>query len=977
MSRDALRAFKAAAWGSEAELAAFAAGAEGIGPSELLKWLGVLLEPASAYDPAAHARRVRAFAGVADKTVDPSLFVPYVRALRTADPDLRTLLCELIPRSNSVPGHIELCRMLGAPEPELRKVAANVLAPIAGKAAFDALVELAADASFGGRIEALDLMMPRAQHQGGALVATVVATGKPHERVHALRILVETPFFVQNPSAALEIGRRALDDPDERVASRAIAAVATFASEADFHRLVERFLWSDDFGRARAAVEAMRRFATPRTNAVLTRKMREGPNTVRLAVIETAEAIGSEHALPVLVDALTCDQMVVRTHALEAIGRLSDAGRIDPARAILWLLRSRDVNVRRIAIEVLNRVGDPTGELGPRLLRWLRDEDWWVRERTMDALIDIAGPRLTRHLLPFLKDPSPVVRRFATVALKRIREGAPVSALLTVATEDEDWWVREEAIAAVAHVADARAAPHLLALATQRADLRRACIEALVTMKSAAHLPHILEWLGDDDPDVRAAAVEALGALGSADDAGRIQKALEDPVARVRRVARGVMARWTLEPEQTTMRGQVALDGLLSAVVEDDADDLLLFAGRVPYVKRRGQVDVLYGWKPLTDAGLRKMLEPHLAPAHRAAFASGADVDFSYEMPGLGVRLRVNLFQQSTGAAAVFRIVKNDALLIVLDNLGLPPGVASLADLKDGLVIIGGPTGSGKSTTLAALVDRINRSSARHIVTIEDPIETVHLAERSLVTQREVGSHTSSFQTALRAALREDPDVIVVGEMRDPATFQFAVSAAETGHLVLGTMHTTSAETSVSRIIHAFAPQQQPQVRAMLAASLRAVVCQNLLRRKTGGGRVVAAELMVVNDAIANLIRKNKEFQIPVAITTSGGQGMVLMDNELARLVREGHVEPEEAYARAIDKGAFEAQVAGRDARADTGAPKSSRVPAAPASSAPRVATVQRPATSAPAPPPPSSSGRALPPPPPSARPPGPRPGRP
>ncbi|HEY8077927.1 MAG TPA: PilT/PilU family type 4a pilus ATPase, partial [Labilithrix sp.] len=643
------------------------------------------------------------------------------------------------------------------------------------------------------------------------------------------------------------------------------------------------------------------------------------------------------------------------------------AGRVDPARAILWLLRSRDVNVRRIAIEVLNRVGDPTGELGPRLLRWLRDEDWWVRERTMDALIDIAGPRLTRHLLPYLKDPSPVVRRFATVALKRIRDGAPLSALLSVAAEDEDWWVREEAVAAIAEIGDARAVPHIAAIALEQADLRRACIEALVVLKAHAQLANIVLWLDDTDPDVRAAALEAIGALGSPEHAAIVQKSFEDPVARVRRVARDVMGRWSLQPEPTTMRGQVALDGLLTAVVEGDADDLLLFAGRTPYVKRRGQVDVLHGWKTIADPALRKMLEPHLAPAHREAFEAGRDVDFSYEMPALGVRFRVNLFMQSTGVAAVFRIVKNDALLIVIDNLGLPPAVAALADLKDGLVIIGGPTGSGKSTTLAALVDRVNRTSARHIVTIEDPIETVHMGERALVTQREVGSHTASFVDALRATLREDPDVIVVGEMRDPATFQFAVSAAETGHLVLGTMHATSAETAVSRIVSSFGPAQQPQVRAMLAASLRAVVCQNLLRRKNGAGRVVAAELMLNNDAIANLIRKNKEFQIPVAITTGRAQGMTLMDNELARLVLEGHVETEEAFARAIDKAAFAALVGG------TARSSSIRVPPPPTD--PRFSTGARPVASVP---PPTSSARSVPPAPPSSvRPPGPRSGRP
>ncbi|HEY8078286.1 MAG TPA: hypothetical protein VIF62_29360, partial [Labilithrix sp.] len=301
MSRDALRVFRAATWSSEEDLAAFVAAAQSIGPSEIQKWLAVLVEPSAAYDPPAHARRLRVFAAVADRTIDPSLFVPYARALRTPDPQLRTILAELLPRTNSVPGHIEICRLLGAPEPELRELAAGILASVAGKAAFDMLVELVAEPTFAGRIDALELMMPRAQHQGGALVAAVVVSGKPQERIHALRILAETPFFEQNPRVALEIARRGLEDADERVASKAVTVIAKFSSEEEFHALVDRFLWSDDIGRARAVVEALRKYATGRTNVVLMRKMRDGPNALRAAVIETAEAIGNDTTLPVLV----------------------------------------------------------------------------------------------------------------------------------------------------------------------------------------------------------------------------------------------------------------------------------------------------------------------------------------------------------------------------------------------------------------------------------------------------------------------------------------------------------------------------------------------------------------------------------------------------------------------------------------------------------------------------------------------------
>ena len=854
---------------------------------------------------------MRAFAYIADRTIDASLFVPYARALRANDPQLRALLVALLPRVNNVQGHVELCRLLGSPDVEHRAVALKVLEQVGGKAAFDMLVELVVDPSFNGRIDAIDLMMPRATHQSGPLLAAVIGAGRQHERAHALKQLGEK-HFAQHASSAVEIAAKVIGDSDDRIAGFALAILAKHSSEDTFLEHAEPILESGAPNREKAVIEALRHFASARTLKILLAKLRDGSNLVRVACVETAEAIGTDATVPILVEGLCNGELLVRTAALNAIGRLSDSGKVDPARAILWLLRSRDVNVRRIAIEVLNRVGDAKGDLAPRLLKYLRDEDWWVRERTMDALVEMAGAGLTRHLVPYLGDASPVVRRFASNALKRIRDPATLPALLHAAQNDEDWWVREEAVAAIAHIGGPAVAVQLLALADQQPDTRLACIEAVLSIKAKQVVDSLCPYTTDENPDVRAAAMRAIAELGGRPYAHFIEPLANDLVPRVKKTARELLQHWEVQAE-TTAQSFVALDGLLTAVVEGDADDLLLFAGRAPYVKRRGQIEPLHGWKALSSDALYQLVHPILSVPQRKNFLEGRDVDFSHDMPALGARFRVNLFRQASGTAAVLRIVKNDALLIVLENLGLPDSVGGLADLKDGLVLVGGPTGAGKSTTLAAIVDRINRSSARHVVTIEDPIETVHIGERSLITQRELGSHTSSFPSALRAAMRQDPDVIVVGEMRDPETFQFAVSAAETGHLVLGTMHTSSADGCVARIVNSFSPAQQPQVRAMLAASLRACVCQVLLRRKTGGGRVIASEVMLNNEAIANLIRKGKEFQIPTVIATSRNAGMHLMDHELARLVREGVVEPEEAFARAVDKGAFDGLVAGRE----------------------------------------------------------------
>jgi twitching motility protein PilT len=236
----------------------------------------------------------------------------------------------------------------------------------------------------------------------------------------------------------------------------------------------------------------------------------------------------------------------------------------------------------------------------------------------------------------------------------------------------------------------------------------------------------------------------------------------------------------------------------------------------------------------------------------------------------------------------------------------LPEIVRTFAHLKNGLVLVGGPTGAGKSTTLAALIADINKNSARHIITLEDPIEVVHNPVKSLITQREIGTHSRAFSYALRATLREDPDVILVGEMRDLPTIQFAVTAAETGHLVFGTVHTVSVANSIDRMVNVFPPDEQPQVRSMLSGSLRAVCCQHLLQRKDKEGRVLAVEVMINSDPIASLIRKGKTFQIPSVLATSREQGMQAMDSELMRLYKEGIVSKEEAYMKANNKADFE-----------------------------------------------------------------------
>ncbi|HEX6938996.1 MAG TPA: type IV pilus twitching motility protein PilT [Longimicrobiales bacterium] len=343
------------------------------------------------------------------------------------------------------------------------------------------------------------------------------------------------------------------------------------------------------------------------------------------------------------------------------------------------------------------------------------------------------------------------------------------------------------------------------------------------------------------------------------------------------------------------------IDQLLRVMQQQKASDLHLVVGNPPIFRLHGEL-VWSKYRPLTAENMRALFYEIMTEEQRREFEERMDLDFAYEVPGVA-RFRVNLFMQRNGMGAVLRTIPSEVLSA--DALGLPDAIRRFCDLNKGLVLVTGPTGSGKSTTLAAMIDLINETKAHHVLTIEDPVEFVHKSKKSLINHREVGTHTRSFAAALRAALREDPDVILVGEMRDIETIALGISAAETGHLVFGTLHTNSAAKTVDRLLDVFPPAQQPQIRAMLAESLRGVVSQQLLRRADGQGRVAAQEILVGTPAISNLIREGKIHQIPGAIQTGKKDGMILMDQAIMELLNARVISAEEAYAKAHNKADF------------------------------------------------------------------------
>jgi twitching motility protein PilT len=339
---------------------------------------------------------------------------------------------------------------------------------------------------------------------------------------------------------------------------------------------------------------------------------------------------------------------------------------------------------------------------------------------------------------------------------------------------------------------------------------------------------------------------------------------------------------------------------LLAFGVEQGASDCHLSAGEPPMIRIHGDLKKL-DHPSMTREEVHNLVYDIMGDAQRKAFEETHECDFSFEM-GDVARFRVNVFLQRKGEGAVFRTIPTK--IQTLDELGMPQILKQLCDKEKGLILVTGPTGSGKSTTLAAMIDHLNNTFEGHILTIEDPVEFVHQSKKCLVNQRELGPHTHSFANALRAALREDPDAVLVGEMRDLETIQLALTAAETGHIVFGTLHTSSAPKTVDRVIDVFPPSQQAQIRAQFAESIEAVITQTLLKKK-GGGRTAALEIMTGTTAVRNLIREGKIHQIPGTMQVSQKEGMQTMDMALINLVNRGLVTKEEAQSKSMNPNLF------------------------------------------------------------------------
>ena len=769
--------------------------------------------------------------------------------LTDPDPTVRAAgiaILQALPQDSA--GASLLATLAKQPEAAQRKTFEMYVSTIGGEITPDRLAELFADRRSPVLSAALDWVNEHPNPKFLSMLSLPLSSGAPailRRKTLAVAERIGTPLAAK--TAVL-----GADDEDEEVRFRAVSLVAKFATEESLPTLLK------------AAVDS-----SPRVQQAAAQGVRP--------ILAGGTTAWQSHVVPLLGD--------TNPRIRENIAQLLKQQ--DPALA-----------AEAFATAFANVFG-PLRERGIVAFSGLG-------ERFLMALANVANDPQTEKSAGMFA---------ATLSVASVRTPEIVPLCIRLLGE-QDWWLRHRAAEALSEIRDERGlAPLIAMLADRESDLTAAA--ALGSWGTPKALPGLLEAYKKGTMDLRLEILEAFSKIADPRVPPLLQNIVNvDPEPVVREKAAGLLRSrqgggdagdlplpgQKQSPVDFASLKEIGLADLLRHARAVDASDVHLAVNAVPHLRVHGEMTAL-PLAPLAPEVTERMIFPILSESQRATLIQERSLDFCYKAGALG-RFRSNIFFQRKGLDAVFRLIPTE--IPTVEDVALPESVWELTEHSQGLVLVTGPAGCGKTTTLAAFIDRINRSEACHILTVEDPIEYMHRNRLSLVNQREVGTHTESFAKALRQALREDPDVIMVGEMRDIETISLAITASETGHLVFGTLHTATAAGAIDRIIDAFPAGQQSQIRQMLADSLKGVIAQALLPRRDGRGRVAAFEILRNTPNLAGLIRDAKSHQIPSAIQTGISSGMQTMDTAMLKLVQDGIADPRAAYDRAMRKEAFE-----------------------------------------------------------------------
>jgi twitching motility protein PilT len=689
--------------------------------------------------------------------------------------------------------------------------------------------------------------------------------------------------------------------------------------EAPPSKSLEPLLWQlTGQGRTEERLAAINRLSGLEIDAAAIPRwqklVRDGERQIRDKVLEILAQRAPAASVDLLVEQLPAAAYATQQVLVEALGRCAAAGGVEFARRLLPLLASGDAGTRSAVLKILLSAPDRRAIIKEYVI-FSRTIAGWARERALDSMKGF-GDEVLEAALELLDDPDDEVRASAMSLASGFDDPRLVAASIRL-LKDDDWWIRITAVESLGRMKDPQSVPAIIEALNDQ-DVRWAAVEALGRIGDPRALPALGKLLADPKPDIR---IEVLSALTSFDHPQVpvvLQKvAGSDPSRAVRARALDAAREYAnrshtaLENEQalqnaamtaTSAQGDPKLHAYLVATRNQAASDFHLSVSQPPIIRVAAELRRAQG-EPFTSAQTEAMLREILTDAQWERLQSDHQLDFCYYIPQAG-RYRANVFIDQKGYNAVFRVIPEKPPTIA--EIGLPSHLAEIADYHQGLVLVCGPSGSGKSTTLAALVNLFNETRHDHVLTMEDPVEFVHPFKNCLINQREVGTHTGSFARALRAALREDPDVIVIGELRDPETIELALTAAETGHIVLGTLNSTSAPKAIDRIISSFPIEQQAQIRTGLSESLKYVLAQRLLPGRQAHQQVACYEVLKCTTSISNMIRDEKTFQIQSAMQIGRAQGMMTVDEALRDLLKREKITAETAYLASVKKEDFE-----------------------------------------------------------------------
>lgn len=652
-----------------------------------------------------------------------------------------------------------------------------------------------------------------------------------------------------------------------------------------------------------------------RLRALVLRAARDPDERIRVRSIQTLARHPDVALVEFFVERLRVETVVVQQVLKRALATLIDEEELGVEEHLIPLLSEGDQRVRSAVLELVQGMRHPARAV-QKLLRYSKELMGWMRDRIQQAIRSL-GPELLDPMIELMGHEDPAIRSSALMFASQFSDPRMVEAVIGT-LDGADWWTQVVAIETLGRLGDERAVDPLVGFLADD-ELRWSAIEALAHIGTVKALRPVGTLLTHHSADVRLEVIRALDVANESRALPALRRLAEtdqDAAVRDRAVkafraiaARnspdGVGAETIEDIVGAAPKTLKRIDALLAETRRVGGSDLHLAPGAPPYVRLFGELRRV-GNRPYSAEETRSMLLEVLTPEQTLEFKTNHQVDLCYSVADAG-RYRANVYEQRRGATGVFRVIPEG--IPTFGELRIPNVVSEIAGYNQGLVLVCGTAGSGKTTTLNCLIDLLNQTRPAHIITLEDPIEFTHPFKTSLVNQRQIGRDSESFARALRAALREDPDIIVVGDLRDLESIRLTVTAAETGHLVLATLSTSSAAKSVSRLIDAFPPREQGHVRSMLAESLKLVLGQTLIPKKDKRGRVAAFELLVVTPAVSNLIRERKNHLLPALMQMNRSTGMRTIDQSLKELLDGGLIQPETAYLFAEHKEEFEALV--------------------------------------------------------------------